>query len=193
MSALHLIKTTPQERLTIDELLTLLGPDKFTEIEARARIMHETFACPHIVPDYEGFKDTLVSFYALYQKTFFNADIPTNNLEYWRNFAFDFAQQHLTEYNPALKERHARDLRAHERNSITGRHGGMINVIDTFTDAIIRLHNESHIRSVFFERISPSDYDTRLRLADELIKKYGTFLFPNEELFPHYFFGHEPR
>jgi hypothetical protein len=55
-------------------------------------------------------------------------------------------------------------------------------------DVLIRLHREAYLRSVFFERIAPSDYDPRLRLADEL-KKYGGILFPGEELLPHYFMG----
>ncbi len=188
MSALHLITPT-RERVTIDDLLGLLGPDKFNQIEATARIMRQTFHCPYTVRDYEEFKDVILSYYALYQKTFYNADIGTKNNEYWRHHAYEFAQHHLTKYNPGLQQHHARDLREQERNSITGRHGGMIRVIDTFTDAIINYHHEQHLHAVFFDLIAPSDYDTRLRLADEFLKKFGSALFPGQQLLPHYLVG----
>lgn len=72
MSALRLVRPDPTT-VTLEGLLRLLGPAKFTEIEAKAKMMRETFTCPYTVADYEGFKDVIVAYYTLYNKTFFNA------------------------------------------------------------------------------------------------------------------------
>jgi hypothetical protein len=80
-------------------------------------------------------------------------------------------------------------MRTAERNAIAGREGGLIAVIDALTDGIIKLHTKTYVQAVFFEHIAPSDYQTRLRLAEQLLKKYGPFLFPGEELLPHYILG----
>lgn len=187
MSALRFVMPRPEKRLTIDELLSELSQDKFDAIEAAARIMREHFTCPPTVPNYDAFKDVLCDFYAHYMKTFYNATIDPRD-PVWRDMAYEFAQRNITKYNPSLQVRQARDLHEQERNAITGRNGGMITVIDDFTDAIIKLHINGRIHSVFFDLISPSDYDTQLRLADELLKKYGE-LFTDEELIPHYIVG----
>jgi len=179
---LFIINAPQPERLSVEALLSLLGPDKLNAIDTKAKIMREAYACPHTVSDFEAFKTTIFEFYAHYQKAFFNADYKNvTDREAARQFAYRFAEQQLGSYQGGM--------RAAERNAITGRDGGMIGIIDALTDSIIKLHTETYIRSVFFDRIAPSDYDTRLRLADELLKKYGQYLFPGEELLPHYFLG----
>ena len=83
------------------------------------------------------------------------------------------------------------DIRLAERNAIMGREGGISAVIDAIRDGIIKVLTENYVRSVFFEAIAPSDYQTRYRLAEELLKRFGPLLFPNEELLPAAILGHD--
>jgi hypothetical protein len=184
MSGLRLVRPDPErEPLRLEALLELLGPDKLNAIDAKAKIMRESFTCPYTVRNYDEFKTTLYEFYAHYQNAFYNIDFKqaTHDDDYWKQYAYDFAQKHLGSYKG--------DMRTAERNAIAGRDGGMIAVIDTVTESIIKLHTQIYVHSVFFDLIAPSDYNTRYRLADELLKKYGRFLFPDEELMPYYLLG----
>lgn len=181
MATLHLIRPQlAQEPLTVDELLALLGPDKLNAIDAKAKLMREHYPCPYTVPNYDAFKETLVGFYTHYHTAFYGDPGQATKTPGWKELAYDFAQQHLGGHN---------GIRTAERNAITGREGGMISVIDTLTEAITKVHTENYVRAVFFDTIAPSDYDTRLRLANEILNRYGRFLFPGEELLPHYVLG----
>ncbi|HEY3439717.1 MAG TPA: hypothetical protein VGK29_03150 [Paludibaculum sp.] len=184
--ALRQVKDERGQRIGIDDILECLTPEVFDEIEAKLRRMREAFHCELIVSDFEGFKDVIFEYHNLYHKTFYNADLKSlPDQAFARNEAYEFALRNMTKYNPSLQRRHARDLHEQERNAITGRNGGMISVIDEFTDALVQLHITTRIELVFFDLIPPSDYDTRFRLADELLQKYGTILFRDKELVHH--------
>jgi excisionase family DNA binding protein len=58
----------------------------------------------------------------------------------------------------------------------------VIAVIDALAEGILKAHLERYIKSVFLDLIAPSDYNTRLRLAEELLRKYGPLLYPGEQL-----------
>lgn len=188
MSQLHLVQPDgkPQRGVTIEELLALLHPDHFDAIEARARTMREAFTCPPAVPNYEAFKDVLYEYFAHYQKWWFNADLKAavatvgGGADVWRQDAYRFLQEHLGGHDA---------IRAAERNAITGREGGMIRVIDEFNEGIIKRHTQTYIQSIFYERIGPSDFATHMRLAAELLARFGPLLFSGEQLLPHYFVG----
>jgi hypothetical protein len=189
VSQLHLVNPDgkPQKHITtIDELLLLLRPEHFDGIEARARTMREAFQCPPTVRDYEEFKAVLYEYFVHYQKWWFHADIKAATAklgggdDVWRQDAYRFLQEHLGGYDAIL---------AAERNAVRGREGGMIRVIDDFTEGIIKRHIQTYIESIFYERIGPSDFDLHLRLAAELLRRFGPVLFPGEELLPHYFIG----
>jgi len=186
MHNLHLVKEQAERgRVTLDQLLGLLGPAEFDAIDAKARQMRESYNCPFMVRSHAEFKERLFDFWAHYLKAFFNRDFKNTNLaldEFTKNNAYQFIEQHLGGYKEILSA---------ERNAITGRDGGMIDVLDKITESITKIQTEIYIRSVFFELIEPGDYDTRLRLAEELLKKYGPVLFPGEQLLPHYILGHD--
>lgn len=181
MTPLRLVKPTQQERLTVEDLLRLLSPEHFDAIEHRVRTMRESYACPFTVRDYHVFKQTLFGFFTHYQQAFFGADHAVIKEESarraWTDHAYTFCERHLGGYHGGM--------RAAERNAITGREGGMIGVIDALTDGIGKLHLETYIHGVFFDQLGYSDVELRFRLAKELLDKYGSFLFPGEEL-QHY-------
>jgi hypothetical protein len=184
MTNLSLVKQHAKEHgITLPQLLDLLRPEVFDAIDAKVRVMRESFMCPYVVKDYDEFKEQIFAFWAHSHKCFFNADYAKTGLPMpglIRNQAYQFVEQHLGGYQELLRA---------ERNSIAGREGGMIAVIDTMTEALVKQQTELYIRSVFFELIEPGDYETRLRLAEELLKTYGPFLFPGERLLPHYIIG----
>jgi hypothetical protein len=184
ITKLNLVKQqTKRGHVTITQILALLGPEEFDAIDAKARQMRESYHCPFTVRDHQHFKDTLADFWRHHLKTFFNWDYQQSGIpmgEFTKNHAYQFIEQHLGGYKEILTA---------ERNAITGRDGGMIDVLDKITEAITKLQTELYIRSVFFELIEPSDYDTRLRLAEELLKKYGPVLFPGEALLPIWIIG----
>lgn len=184
MTPLHLVKPK-KERLTVEDLLALLGPDKFDAIEQQVKTMRESYPCPFTVRNYDAFKDTLCDFYAHYQTVFFSFALrevkEPSEQRAWKNFAYTFIERHLGGYKGGIATA--------ERNAITGREGGMISVIDSLTEGISKLHTETYIQGVFFDHIGRSDYETRFRLAEELLKKYGSFLFPGEELLHHAILG----
>ena len=65
----------------------------------------------------------------------------------------------------------------------------MVAVLDSLTDALVKFHTQSYIHAVFFDVIRPSDYDARLRLAQELLNRYAPVLFPGEEIKPYWLLG----
>jgi len=182
-AALRLVRDQQGQRVTIDDILECLQPEAFDAIEAKLRRVREAFNCPLTVANYEAFKDVIFEYHILYFKTFYNADLKQlADQDFARYDAYNFALRNMTKYNPGLQRRHARDLHEQERNAITGRNGGMISVIDDLTDALVQLHSQSHIELVFFDLIAPSDYETRFRLAQELVEKYGPVLFPDKKI-----------
>lgn len=185
MSNLSIVRERVQqgELVTIATILELLRPEEFDRIEAKIRMMRETFPCPHTVKDYEEFKYLIMLFWAHYHKAMYNMtyggdarDLPGLIKEQ----AFRFVEQHLGG---------VQGWSAAERNAIKGREGGMVSVLDSLTDAIVKSHTQSYIQAVFFDVLRPSDYDARLRLAQELLNKYAPVLFPGEELKPYWLLG----
>lgn len=187
MSQLQLVPPEGAPRkhaTTVEELLSLLGPQAFDAIEQKIRVIRETFNCPPTVRDYEEFKDVLYDYYGHYQKAYFNADLKgaaarVGAVDVWRQTAYRFLQEHLGSHHAMLTA---------ERNAIKGREGGMIRVIDEYTDAIIKRHTQVYIETVFYERIAFDDYPLRMRLAAELLKRVGP-MFPGEELLPEWVVG----
>jgi hypothetical protein len=186
MNKLSLVKqqVTEEGYVTLDQLLGLLGPDDFDAIDAKIKRMRESYQCPYTVRDYQEFKATLFDFWAHYHKAWLNVDWKSigGMCDLTKQQAYQFIEQHLGGY---------REILAAERNAIAGREGGMIAVIDKITEALTKFQIESYIRSVFFELIRASDYETRMRLAEELLKKYGPLLFPGEKLVPFYVLGYD--
>lgn len=184
MRNLHLITPEPDEQpISIEGLLSLMGPDKLDPIEQKVRVLRESFACPLIVRDHDEFLRVIYDYYAQYFIAFYTAD-PRKSVreiqkDFWKDLALQFFRQHVSAKTG--------DLRTAERNAQLGRDGGMIAVIDAITEGILQTHLKIYIERVFYERIPRSDYDTKLRLAQELLRKYGSLLFPGEELAPDYF------
>lgn len=185
MSNLSIVRERVQqgEIVTIATILDLLRPEEFDRIEAKVRMMRETFPCPHTVHDYDAFKQLLMLFWARYHKCMYSmtyhgepGDLPGLIKEQ----AFKFVEQHLGGLQA---------WNAAERNAITGREGGMVSILDSLTDALVKSHTQSYIQSVFFDVLRPSDYDARLRLAQELLNKYAPVLFPGEEIKPYWLLG----
>ena len=167
-----------EEPLSLEELLAHFGPEHFNKIEATVKIMREEYQCPYTVKNYDEFKSETFNYFAHYQKTFFNADWNTagTDHEFKKNFAYDFVAKNLSSYQGGIHRA--------ESNAIKGRDGGLVAIIDALTEAIAKSHVESYIRSVFFDLVPASDYPLRMRLAEELLKKYGQHLFPGEQLLP---------
>ena len=180
MTKLALVKQqqAAHGRVSLEQLLTLLHPDELDTIDARGKLMRESYRCPFTVLNYDEFRARLMEFWAHYLTAFVGVDLRDHaELGMIKRQAFAFIEQHLGGYKQLLTA---------ERNAITGRDGGFIAIIDTITDAIIKHQTELYVRNVFFELLDPGDYDNRLRLAQELLKKYGPVLFPGEELLPHW-------
>jgi hypothetical protein len=187
MSTLRIpIPDPANESVSLRQLLDLLSPDKLGTIHQMVRTMREAFQCPYIARDYNDFLRVIYDYFTHYQLTFFNADIKRGTVhhqtsDYWKDLSMEFMQKHLGSYQG--------DLRTAERNAVTGRDGGMIAIIDAMTDSLTKLHTKLYVERVFREYIPQSDLDTRMRLAQELLKQYGDFLFKGEELLPYFFLG----
>ena len=178
-----------QGPLSINELLGLLHPDHYDAIDRDVRQMRQSYYCPAVVRDYEEFKDVLHSYYKHYQKAVFDIDEDAaTHDEHHRKIMREYAYREIAE---RLLGAYQGDLRTAERNAIMGRDGGMIRVIDAMTEGITKFLTENYIRAVFMDAISPSDYNTRFRLAEELIKRFGPVLFPHEELLHPAILGHD--
>jgi hypothetical protein len=185
MAKLHLVKQqrTEQGYVTLDQILSALSPEELDALDAKVKMMREAFPCPYKVNNYEDFKACLDEYWMHYMKWFCYVDYKAIGMTIdgiTKQHAYQFIEQTLGGYQELLTA---------ERNAIAGREGGMIGVIDQITDALGKQITTNYIRSVFFDLIEPGDYDTRLRLAEELLKKYGPYLFPGERLLPHYIIG----
>ncbi|MDX2154049.1 MAG: hypothetical protein SFV54_25135 [Bryobacteraceae bacterium] len=164
------------ELISHREIIGLLGPRHLDAIDLFFRQLRESFACPVQVRDHDGFRTVIFGYWMHYLSAVFGirehggmASSP------YYNQAFAFVEKYLGGYHAAL---------AAERNAIAGREGGMIGVLDAVTEALIKDHTQLYMRSVLFDLINPSDYDRRLRLAEELLAQYGPALFAGEALLP---------
>lgn len=67
------------------------------------------------------------------------------------------------------------------KNSLKGRHGGLVGVIDTIAEGIKKEAVERYVTAVFLDCVDPLDYDQRVRFMKEYLKRYGSVLLPGEE------------
>jgi hypothetical protein len=176
MSQLHVVKPDWRPRLTLDDVLVPLHPDRFDEIEAKVRVMRESFTAPVKVADSEGFKRVLLQFQSHHVLWLRGAPLQRadGNTDLQKSEAIDFAETHMKNYSGGLTSA--------ERNAITGRAGGMIGVIDAITDGLVKFHVDAYIKAVFRKLLALSDFETRCWIVEQVMRRYGGELFPDEEL-----------
>ncbi len=66
------------------------------------------------------------------------------------------------------------------KNSLSGRHGGLIAVIDTIAAQIQKDAVSQWVRSVFLTHINPLDFDRKVEFARQYLNQYGSLLLPGE-------------
>lgn len=174
--------------------MDLLSPAKLNLISLDVKQWREHVHVPVMVATREEFRDLYFALYRSYQQTFPHTAPPGRPsstalesgppalrrqaqedliiYERWRAESFAFVTQHLG----------ADHLDEHERRCLTGREGGAITFADELAEALEKYHTELYLRRVFYDAFAPWDYETRLRLATELLDHYGRYLFPEDTL-----------
>ncbi len=72
------------------------------------------------------------------------------------------------------------------KNAIRGREKGLVGFIDVIADSLRDEAVEKYIMYVVTTHIPPMDYDLKVRLMKEYLKKYASHILPNEQLMSPY-------
>lgn len=168
-----------KQHVSVQQIMDMLGVEQFAKIERKIREFREAFNAPYLVPDYDAFKRVLTLFYTAYFLHYYGCDLwpflqkDPSRYRHWQYEAMDWAERLLGGYNAYYEA---------EKESIRGESSGFIGVVDKLTEALIELHKRAYLKSVFYDLIEPSDYETKLDLAEEYLRVFGRHLFHNSTL-----------
>jgi hypothetical protein len=160
---------------TFDELLALLAPEGFDELEGDFRTMRKTFVCPLTVQNEEEFTDTLADYHGLLYATKFPGACGRMNCAERRQQYDSFGSQQFYDAMGGWKE-YSRCL----NNAQRGINGGMIGVIDKWTEIMIRHAFDHHVLLICDKHL-PYDGETWEDTGRKLIDQYGRFLCTEDE------------
>jgi hypothetical protein len=158
---------------TFDELLELLSPAGFDELEGEYRAMRKQFVCPFTVQTEEEYKDVAADYYALWYKTMYTYDASdrADRRHLFRLFGSERLIHSLGGVYPYF------DSIKHARRGING---GMIGVIDQWTETMIRDACNIHV-DLICDKHLPGDAKIWEDIGRKLIDRYGRFLCPEDD------------
>ena len=68
------------------------------------------------------------------------------------------------------------------KNSIRGRDGGIIKVLDTIIEGMKREAVQQYVTALFLDAIDPLGWEIKVRFMEEYVQRYGHLVLPDEEL-----------
>jgi hypothetical protein len=169
----------PKVKVDVQQIIAMLGVEKFAAIERKIREIRESVHLPYIVRDYKEFKRVVTEYHSEYLAKYFHADPrpyvknDENRYKFWQCESIDWLTKLLGGYNAYCKA---------EKDSIKGLDGGLIAVIDKVTEKLIEEHKNIYLRTIITDYIEPNDFEHRLKLAEEYLNRFGKHLYGNDHL-----------
>ncbi len=166
---------------SVDQIMALLHIDVIGQIEAAHDMIRQSVQIEPTVASYPEFQET-VGDYVRYHNAMWHGVDPGQDRA-WGQARAAIDEQMRPE--PTLARiRGFLDAQGSYvqaiKNGLTGRHGGMIGVIDTIAEQIKKEAVSQWVRSVFLTHINPLDFDRKVEFAREYLATYGALLLPNE-------------
>jgi len=174
-----------KEVKNVKELIDMLHIDRIGEIEAEHRMIRERYRVRRYdVETFEEFKAAVVHYYQHHTANWLQtpSPMPPGIAEAQiARLLRDSPDVRLAKIADLLSKEQSGGYRAAVDNSITGRHGGLVAVIDAIAEAIKEKAVKRYVDSVFLDYIDPRDYDKKVALMQEYINTYGGVLLTGEE------------
>jgi len=166
-----LVSRSTGASLRVPEIVDRLSGSYIDLIRQRLMVARETYLAPPRVSSPEEFRGRIGDFFVHYERSYHGVE---KRLSASQEEAFAFFRQHCRT-----------ELMVAERNSLLGRDGGFIHVIDQLVESLIKSETDAYVARILWEYL-PHDHADRLRIAQELLSSHGRFLCPTDELLPAY-------
>jgi len=163
-------RDSTKKSITAQEFIDdLFSSPRLDREEAETPRMREAFQVRPDANNHEEFTAELFRFYA--HKTDWFSQTKTDLMRLNRQVAIG----ELTRW-------YGRPLHEAERDAFYVRNGGgIIGVIDKMTETIAKEQMEAYFDSIFFDYL-PVDQDVRIRLAEELLERFGSRLYSGPDM-----------
>ena len=163
------------ESYLIDRILDQLHPDVIgREIEYKHNIIRERWTVKNYMPgDYKECMRDLCDYYRYHFCAMFgiSMNIPDDRAHHEVKMILEKSQGG---YVQGIK------------NSVRGRHGGMIALVDALAEEMKKDAIEKHISHVIDTHVSPLDFDFQCELIRQYLDKYAKYMLPGEEIMSPY-------
>jgi len=162
---------------SVQDLIDLLHIDVIGLIESRHDQIREAYVVPPVAEDFEDFKRITVDYVRYHNCEWYGLDFGTDR-------AWDQVRTVLNDIFPpepslsriqGFLDAQGSYIQA-VKNSITGRHGGLIAVVDSIAVKIKQNAVRQWIQSVFLTGIDPLNYARKVEFACEYLDRYGHLL-----------------
>lgn len=176
-----------QKARSVQDLIDWLNIDFVgREIESKHNMIREAYQVPkYVADDYEDLKIILIHYYQYHFSAWMKVGFHMPEGMAWRR-TWDI--MHTTPHPDSrltlirgYMEKHGGFHQA-VKNALTGRHGGLVSIIDQIAEAIKDEAVTQYVTAVFLDCIDPNDFSTRTALMREYKRIYGHVILPGDRL-----------
>jgi len=179
------------EARSIKDILDLLHIDVIgEEIESVHNMIRESYTVKkYVVGSYDEFKQEVSQYYSYHFSNWIEAPtaMPLDMAHGGAREILDYSPDtRLSRIEGVLDKEGGGGYVAAVKNCLSGRHGGLVGVIDAIAEGIKQQAVKRYVRAVFLDCVNPLDFDKRVAFMQEYLNTYGGLLLPNEDLLSVY-------
>ncbi len=175
----------------VQDLIDLLNIDVIgREVEAVHNLIRESYVVPYPIADsFDDFKAIVTHYYQYHFSMWYGIEFDMEPDMAWgrvtnilRNMPRPDARlSRISTYLDAQGSWNQAII-----NTLTGRHGGLISVIDQIAEAMKADAVKQYVTAVFLDCINPLNFETKVLFAQQYLERYGHMVLPGEELLSPY-------